>query len=64
MDILKRIKDIRETRNVSVYELAKKSGIAHNTIYRWYNMNYTPTLETLQVLCEKGFEMSLQNFLQ
>lgn len=62
MDILQRIKDIREARKMSVYELAKKSGIAHNTIYRWYNMNYTPTLETLQVLCEKGFEISLAEF--
>ena len=62
MDILQRIKDVREARKISVYELAKKSGISHNTIYRWYNMNYTPTLETLQILCEKGFEISLAEF--
>ena len=62
MDILQRIKDVREVRKMSVYELAKKSGISHNTIYRWYNMNYTPTLETLQILCEKGFEISLAEF--
>ena len=62
MDILERIKDIRETRNMLVYELARKSGIANNTIYRWYQKNYTPTLETLQIICEKGFDMSLAEF--
>ena len=58
------VRDIHAIGGVEtfVYELAKKSGIAHNTIYRWYNMNYTPTLETLQVLCEKGFEISLAEF--
>ena len=62
MDILKRIKDIRESKNMSVYELSKRCGISKNTIYRWYTKNYTPTLDTLQHICEKGFDMSLVEF--
>ena len=62
MDILQRITDIRKARGMSVYELANKSGIAKNTIYRWYNKNYTPTFESLKLICEKGFEMSILEF--
>ena len=32
MDVLSRIKELQETRKLSTYELAKKSGIAVNTI--------------------------------
>ena len=62
MDILERIKQIRETRQMSVYELAERSGIARNTIYRWYSHNFTPSIDTLQLICEKGFEISLAEF--
>lgn len=47
---------------ISVYELAKRCGIAKNKIYRWYSKNFTPSLNTLQIICEKGFEMSLSEF--
>ena len=62
MDILKRITDIRESRGMTIYELAKRSGINKNTIYRWYDKNFTPSLDSLQVICEKGFGMSLVEF--
>ena len=62
MDILGRIEEIRMARNMSIYELAIRSGISHNTIYRWYNLNYTPSLDSLQVFCEKGFEMQMVEF--
>lgn len=62
MDILKRIEDIRLAQNMSIYELANKSGVSKNTIYRWYTKNYTPTLDSLQLICEKGFQMSLVEF--
>lgn len=62
MDILQRIKDIRQARNMSVYELAKKSGIDKNTIYRWYKLNYTPSFDSIKQICEKGFEISMVEF--
>lgn len=62
MDILKRIKDICNARKMSIYELAKKSGVSKNTIYRWYKLNYTPTFDSIKTICEKGFNMSLVEF--
>ena len=62
MDILQRISEIRTAKGMSVYELAQKSGISKNTIYRWYSKNYTTTLDSLQVICEKGLEISLVEF--
>ena len=34
MDILQRIKDVREARKISVYELAKKSSRFFNKFYQ------------------------------
>ncbi len=62
MNILERIKEIRESKNMSVYELAKKCNISRNTIYRWYTQNFTPSLESIQTICEKGFNISLVEF--
>ena len=62
MDILQRIKDIRKARGMSVYELANRSGVDKNTIYRWYSKNYTPSFDSLQLICEKGFEMHIAEF--
>lgn len=62
MDVLSRIKELQTTQGISAYELAKKSGIAVNTIYNWYRLNYSPTLDTLQILCEKGFGITMAQF--
>lgn len=62
MNILKRIDDLRKSRNISFYELAKRSGIAANTFYRWYSKGYTPTLDSVKAICEKGFSISLAEF--
>lgn len=62
MDILKRIEQIRKDKNMSVYKLADKSGIARNTIYNWYSKHFTPSLDTIQLICEKGFGITLGQF--
>ena len=62
MDILSRIKELQKSQNLSTYMLAKKSGIAVNTIYNWFRLNYAPTVDSLKLLCEKGFEISLAQF--
>lgn len=62
MDILARITEIRLAKNMSVYKLAEKCGIAKNTIYNWYSKNYVPSLTTLQNICEQGFEISMCEF--
>ena len=62
MDILSRIKELQKINNLSTYKLAQKTGIAVNTIYNWFRLNYSPTLDSLKLLCEKGFEISLSQF--
>lgn len=62
MDILLRIKELQKSQKLSTYMLAKKSGIAVNTIYNWFRLNYSPNLDSLKLLCEKGFEISLAQF--
>ena len=63
MDVLKRIEELRKIKNITVYELAKRCGIARNTIYSWYSKNYQPTFSTLELICEKGFGITIQEFL-
>lgn len=62
MNVLSRIKELQKSQKLSTYMLAKKSGIAVNTIYNWFRLNYSPTLDSLQLICEKGFEISLAQF--
>lgn len=62
MDILDRITELRKAKGISIYELAKKSGISKNTIYRWYSKNYLPSLDTLKVICEQGLNITLVEF--
>lgn len=62
MDILARITEIRLAKNMSVYKLAERCGIAKNTIYNWYSKNYVPSLNTLQIICEQGFGISMCEF--
>ena len=62
MDILKRIDALRSARNLSFYELAKRSGIAANTFYRWYSKGYTPTLDSIKAICENGLHITLAEF--
>lgn len=62
MDILQRIEELRKAKNISIQELAKKCGISRNAIYLWYNKNYQPTIGTLELICEKGFGITIQEF--
>jgi transcriptional regulator with XRE-family HTH domain len=60
-DSLKRIKDICNSRNWSVYRLAKESGVAYSSLNNMFNRNTEPTLPTLISLC-KGLNISLSEF--
>ena len=62
MDILKRIEELCKTRKISFYKLSKKSGISTNTIYKWFKTNQTPSLDSLKLICEKGFQITMFEF--
>ena len=61
IDVLKRIEELRESRQWSMYELAKRAGICQSTLSSLYRNNNLPTLMTLESICS-AFDMSLEQF--
>lgn len=61
MDVLKRIRDLCQERNLSYYELAKRSGIPYSTLNTLLLKGAQPSLPTLHRLCS-GFGISVQQF--
>jgi transcriptional regulator with XRE-family HTH domain len=51
LDYSKRLETIREAKGISQYRLSKLSGIPQATISRWEALNFNPTLEMLNKLC-------------
>lgn len=60
---LKRIQELCEERNWSYYQLAKASGIAYSTLNTMLNKHNSPSLPTLQKICE-GFGISITDFFE
>ena len=61
MDILDRIKQLKDDRGWSNYRLAKKSDVSQGTINNLFRLNNQPTIPTLEAIC-KGFGISLTQF--
>ena len=50
-DVLARLTQIREAKGLSVYRLAKISGIPQPTIATWYQKGHYPPIDKLEILC-------------
>ena len=61
MDVLKRLKTIMQSKNISEYKLAKLSGVPQSTINSMFRKYNNPTIYTLECLC-KGLDISLSEF--
>jgi transcriptional regulator with XRE-family HTH domain len=61
MDILERIKKLRDERGWSNYRLAKEANISENTLNNLFRRNNLPTIPTLEIICT-GFGISLSQF--
>lgn len=61
MDILDRIKHLRDERGWSNYRLAKEAEISEGSLNNLFRLNYQPTMPTLEALC-KGLDISLSQF--
>jgi len=46
----------------TIYELAKKAGVAPTTIYNWRDRLSSPTLSLLEAVCS-AFEITVIDFL-
>lgn len=61
MEILERIKQLRDERGWSNYRLAKEAGISENSLNNLFRRNNLPTIPTLESIC-KGFGITLSQF--
>ena len=60
-NVLDRLKEIREQRNMTVYRLAKLSGIPQSSIATRYSKQLYPPIDKLEILCNV-LEISLADF--
>ena len=51
-DILRIISKHRVERGWSEYQLAERSGLPQSTISSWYKKNMTPSLASMEKICE------------
>lgn len=64
MNVVERIKKLRDERGLSTNELAMRSEITQSTLSTLLNsdQNSLPRLDTLMHLCYKGFGITLAQF--
>jgi transcriptional regulator with XRE-family HTH domain len=61
MDVLERIKQLRDERRWSNYKLSQVSGVSQTTLRNMFARNTLPGISTLEAICE-GFGMTLSQF--
>ena len=61
-EIYKKVDSIRLQKGWTIYELAKRAGVAPTTIYNWRDRLSSPTLSLLEAVCS-AFEISVIDFL-
>ena len=61
MDILGRIKQLKDMRGWSNYRLAKEAGMHEGSLNNLFRKNYQPTIPTLETICG-GFGITLTQF--
>ena len=61
MDILEKIKQLRNERGWSNYRLAKEARISEGSLNNLFRLNNLPTIPTLEAIC-RGFGISLSQF--
>lgn len=61
MNILDRIKQLRDERGWSNYRLAKEANISEGSLNNLFRLNNNPTIPTLEAICS-GLSISLSQF--
>ena len=61
MDTKTHIKELMDERGWTIYELAKRSGLAQTTIANMWKRNTEPTIPSLRAICS-GFGITLAQF--
>lgn len=60
-DILDMIRKNREARGWTEYQLAERSGLPQSTISSWYKKGMTPSVSSLEKICD-AFGLTLSQF--
>ena len=61
MDVIARINEIMKQQGLTTYQLAKISGLSQSTLANMNTRNTTPTIPTLESICD-SLNMSLCQF--
>ena len=61
INVLERITELREKKNWTEYQLAKRSGLTQSTISSWYRKDILPTIPSLERICI-AFGISISQF--
>lgn len=61
MDTKSKIKALMDERGWTIYELAKRSGLAQTTLSNMWKRNTEPTIPSLRAICN-GLGMTLSEF--
>ena len=61
MDVIKKLKDLKNERGWSEYRLAKESGLPISTISNIFHRNSVPSVRTIESLCN-AFGITLTQF--
>lgn len=61
MTVLERILQLRLERGWSEYRLSEESGIAQTTISSWFGKNVTPSIPSLEKICN-AYHITLSQF--
>ena len=61
MNVLDRIVELRTAKGWSEYQLAEEAGMTQSTISSWYRRHMTPSVPSLERICD-AFDISLSQF--
>ena len=61
MNVLDRIVEFRTAKGWSEYQLAEEAGMTQSTISSWYRRHMTPSVPSLERICD-AFDISLSQF--
>ena len=61
MDVLNKISLLRERRSWTIWKLSEESGVDQSTISAWYKKGRSPSVSSLEKICD-AFNITMSQF--
>ena len=61
MDVLNKISVLRERRSWTIWKLSEESGVDQSTISAWYKKGRSPSVSSLEKICD-AFNITMSQF--